>query len=89
MGARRRFLGSKFTWRRRLLVGALGPRGTTSIVFGLLAFNALPEGPYADTALDAMTLTVLGSVVLHGIGSLPIARLLADPVTKPGHSGGP
>ncbi|MEU0948256.1 hypothetical protein ABZ379_37000 [Streptomyces canus] len=32
------FFGSTFTWRERLMVGALGPRGTTSIVFGLLAF---------------------------------------------------
>ncbi|MEV5951373.1 cation:proton antiporter [Streptomyces sp. NPDC051993] len=71
------FLGSRFSWRERLMVGALGPRGTTSIVFGLLAFNALPLGPYADTALDAMTLAVLGSVLLHGGGSRAITRLLA------------
>ncbi|MEU2234079.1 cation:proton antiporter [Streptomyces vietnamensis] len=70
------FLGSRFSWRERLMVGALGPRGTTSIVFGLLAFNALPDGSYANTALNAMTLTVLGSVLLHGGGSFAIARLL-------------
>ncbi|MEX1654869.1 cation:proton antiporter [Streptomyces pseudovenezuelae] len=38
------FLGSTFTWRERLMVGALGPRGTTCLVFGLLAFNALGRG---------------------------------------------
>ncbi len=70
------FLGSDFTWRERLMVGALGPRGTTSIVFGLIAFNTLPDGPYADTVLYATTLTVLGSVLLHGVGSSTIARLL-------------
>ncbi|MEU2746720.1 cation:proton antiporter [Streptomyces collinus] len=63
------FLGSKFTWRERLMVGALGPRGTTSTVFGLLAFHALPDRRYAYTAVYAMTLTVLGSVLLHGGGS--------------------
>jgi sodium/hydrogen antiporter len=73
------FLGSKFTWRERLMVGALGPRGTTSIVFGLLAFNALPDGQNADTALYAMTVTVLGSVLLHGGGSVLIARSLTGP----------
>ncbi|KPI13150.1 sodium/hydrogen exchanger [Actinobacteria bacterium OV450] len=77
------FLGSRFSWRERLMVGALGPRGTTSIVFGLLAFNALPLGPYADTALDAMTLAVLGSVLLHGGGSMAMARLLAPPSPSP------
>jgi len=73
------FLGSTFTWRERLMVGALGPRGTTSIVFGLLAFNALPDGVYSGTALDAMTMTVLGSVLLHGGGSVLIARSLTGP----------
>ncbi|MEW1649029.1 cation:proton antiporter [Streptomyces sp. NPDC091219] len=73
------FLGSPFTWRERLMVGALGPRGATSIVFGLLAFNALPDGRYADTALYAMTLTVLGSVLIHGGGSVAIARSLTGP----------
>lgn len=77
------FLGSRFSWRERLLVGALGPRGTTSIVFGLLAFNALPDGLYANTALYAMTLTVLGSVLLHGVGSTSIARLLTYRARRP------
>ncbi|MFD7241129.1 hypothetical protein [Streptomyces massasporeus] len=36
------FLGSTFTRRERLMVGALGPRGTTSIVFGLLARSLTP-----------------------------------------------
>ncbi|MFF4800014.1 hypothetical protein ACFY1U_16655 [Streptomyces sp. NPDC001351] len=42
-------------------------------MFGLLACNALPDGRYADTALYAMTLTVLGSVLLHGGGSVATA----------------
>src|SRR5690606_39461054 len=43
------------------------PICTASIVFGLLAFNDL-DGMFANVALYAMTVTVLGSVVLHGIG---------------------
>ncbi|NML51375.1 sodium:proton exchanger [Streptomyces sp. R302] len=77
------FLGSAFTGRERLMIGTLGPRGTTSIVFGLLAFNALPDGPSADTALYAMTVTVLGSALLHGLGSTPLARLLTAPAPAP------
>ncbi|MFD6246701.1 cation:proton antiporter domain-containing protein [Streptomyces roseolus] len=79
------FLGSDSTWRERLVIGALGTRGTTSIVFGLLAFNALSDGPSADTDLYAMTSTVLGSVLVHGLGSTSLARLLplvpASPVS--------
>lgn len=63
------FLGSSFTWPERLMVGAFGPRGTTSIVFGLLAYNLLPDGATEDTVLLVMSLTVLGSVLLHGVGS--------------------
>lgn len=51
----------------RLLAGVLGPRGTTTIVFGLLAFNQL-DGQAADTAITATVFVVLGSVVLHGAG---------------------
>ncbi|MBB5897937.1 cation:proton antiporter [Kutzneria kofuensis] len=69
-------IGSRFSARERLLVGALGPRGTTSIVFGLLAFNRLPEGSTADTILVITVTCVLGSVLVHGIGARPVTRLL-------------
>jgi NhaP-type Na+/H+ or K+/H+ antiporter len=71
------FAGSRLTSRERVLVGALGPRGTTTIVFGLLAFNRLPEGDAANTILVITVVCVLGSVVLHGIGARPMAHLLA------------
>lgn len=68
--------GSRFTWRERALVGWLGPRGTTSIVFGLLAFNVLSDQAEIDVLL-ATVLTVLGSVVLHGLGAPAAARVFA------------
>jgi NhaP-type Na+/H+ or K+/H+ antiporter len=73
--------GSRLSGRERLLVGALGPRGTTTIVFGLLAFNRLPEGPAADTILIITVVCVLGSVVLHGMGAKPLTLLLTRPGT--------
>ncbi|MFF5078437.1 hypothetical protein ACFY36_15410 [Actinoplanes sp. NPDC000266] len=66
--------GSSMTWRERIAVGAIGPRGTTSIVFGLLAFNELPEGELARTALATMTITVIVSVLLHGPGAVVVGR---------------
>jgi NhaP-type Na+/H+ or K+/H+ antiporter len=56
------FTRSRLSGRERVLVGALGPRGTTTIVFGLPAFNKLPEGPAADTILTITVICVLGSV---------------------------
>lgn len=71
-------LRTSYSWRERLLMGALGPRGTTSIVFGLLAFNTL-DGDVADITLTTMVFCVLGSVLLHGTGSTKIARALTRP----------
>ena len=52
-------------------VGFQSCPGTTSIVFGLLAFNTL-IGSSEQMALLAMVVVVLGSVVIHGIGA-PVA----------------
>ncbi|MCV7176238.1 cation:proton antiporter [Mycolicibacterium sphagni] len=69
-------LGSRLDWRERLLVGWLGPRGTTSIVFGLLAFNVL-EGDVEKTALLIMVLVVLSSVLVHGLSASYVAHVFA------------
>jgi len=66
-------LWSKFSWSERLLLGWLGPRGTPSIVFGLLAYNVL-EGGAEHAVLLVMSLVVLGSVLLHGVGASAVAR---------------
>ena len=69
--------GSDLSRSDRLLVGAIGPRGTASIVFGLLAFNALDDD-FAGETLYAMTLTIIGSLVIHGVGSSLIAQRMAS-----------
>ena len=50
----------------RTRIGLLGPRGTATIVFGLLAYNALPDDE-GGLVLLAMVYTVVGSIVLHGV----------------------
>ncbi|RZS29612.1 sodium/proton antiporter (CPA1 family) [Herbihabitans rhizosphaerae] len=67
-------IGSPAPRRDRLMLALLGPRGTTTIVFGLIAYNALPEGDAADTVLFTTVLCVLGSVLLHGTGSSLVIR---------------
>lgn len=83
--------GSSLSWGERLLTGWLGPRGTTSIVFALLAFNALPS-QYESQVLKVTVVTVVGSVLVHGIGAPLAARAYAarsnrivDPIGRPGH----
>lgn len=79
-------LGSSVRREDRMLIGALGPRGTATIVFGLLAYNALPEDE-GTTVLTVMVVTVVGSILLHGVlAPLALRRRSAagDDVAVPG-----
>jgi len=55
-----------------LFVGWFGPRGLASLLFALLALEAL--GSRADEAVAVLTTTVLLSVVAHGLTAAPLAR---------------
>jgi sodium/hydrogen antiporter len=57
--------------RTVLFVGWFGPRGLASLVFALLALETL--GPVADEALAVVTVTVLLSVLAHGLSAAPLA----------------
>ncbi|OKH72705.1 sodium:proton exchanger [Mycolicibacterium obuense] len=59
-------LRSRFSWRERMMLAWLGPRGTSTIVFGLLAYNVL-DGADEHDVLAVMVVVVLGSVVIHGL----------------------
>lgn len=72
---------SRVSWGERLLIGWLGPRGTPSIVFGLLAFNVL-DGGAEHAVLLTMVVVVLGSVVIHGVGAPLAAHAYARSQTK-------
>ena len=58
-----------------VFIGWFGPRGLASVVFALLAIEELGEtSPYVVTAIATVALTVLLSVVLHGITAGPGGR---------------
>ncbi|MBN9177542.1 MAG: cation:proton antiporter [Microbacterium sp.] len=59
-------LRSPVSWRERTMIGFIGPRGTATIVFGLLAFNKLPDAEAYDV-LAVMVFTVVGSILMHGV----------------------
>jgi NhaP-type Na+/H+ or K+/H+ antiporter len=61
-------------------MGWFGPRGLASLVFGLIAFDSL-SGTEADTVISAVTLTVLVSVVAHGVSARPLSRWFGRHVT--------
>lgn len=49
----------------RRAIALLGPRGTASIVFGLLAWQGIADIDDASLVLYVMTATVLGSIAFH------------------------
>jgi NhaP-type Na+/H+ or K+/H+ antiporter len=51
----------------RLFIGWFGPRGLASVVFGLIATEELPANGEVKAVTGAVALTVLLSVVLHGV----------------------
>lgn len=73
-------VGTRLGWATVSLVAWFGPRGLASVVFALLALEELGS-PTAGRAVALITITVLLSVVLHGVTAEPLAaryaRLLA------------
>ena len=77
-------LGSGFGARPTLFIGWFGPRGLASVVFGLLIAEELPaDDPGVHTVLSTIVLTVLLSVIAHGVSARPLAAWLrhAEPPT--------
>ncbi|WP_328540324.1 cation:proton antiporter [Streptomyces sp. NBC_00344] len=65
--------GSGLKLTDKLFLGWFGPRGVTSIVFGSLAVTELPPSS-GDFVSGIMVMTVMMSIVLHGLSSEPIGR---------------
>ena len=62
---------------RPLFIGWFGPRGLASVVFGLLIVEELPvDDPAVQTVLSTIVLTVLLSVIAHGVSARPLTAWL-------------
>jgi NhaP-type Na+/H+ or K+/H+ antiporter len=58
-------------------MGWFGPRGLASIILALVVAEEEPELPALGVILAAMTVTVLASVLLHGLSAVPLVRAYA------------
>lgn len=76
-------LGSGLDRATVAVVGWFGPRGLASVVFALLAVDALDE-PTGSRVLAVIGCTVLFSVVLHGVSAAPIAGRFGASHPDPG-----
>jgi sodium/hydrogen antiporter len=80
-------LGSGLGRATVLFVGWFGPRGLASVVFGLLALEALGEQA-ARPAVAVIAFTVLLSVVAHGLTAEPLAKRYGARLSPAEHSAG-
>ena len=71
-------IGARMTWRERLLVGWIGPRGVVAAAVAGLAGEQLAQAGYRDGAsvLPMVFCVIAATVVLHGLSLTPLARLL-------------
>jgi NhaP-type Na+/H+ or K+/H+ antiporter len=71
-------IGARMTWRERLLVGWIGPRGVVAAAVAGLAGEQLTQAGYRDggLVLPMVFCVIAATVVLHGLSLAPLARLL-------------
>jgi NhaP-type Na+/H+ or K+/H+ antiporter len=70
-------LGSGLAARTVLFVGWFGPRGLATVIFGMLSVELVDDEPTLYSALGVMAVTVVLSVVAHGLSSDPLAARYA------------
>jgi NhaP-type Na+/H+ or K+/H+ antiporter len=75
-------LGAKIHWDTKLFLGWFGPRGLASIVFVVMVKQA--NIPGTEMLIQAVTWTVLLSVISHGITANPFAKTYARRVNSRG-----
>jgi len=68
-------LGQRLNRRTVAFLGWFGPRGLATIVFALVATEEL--GAIDPLIEDTVTVTVMLSILLHGLTAVPMSRWLA------------
>lgn len=75
-------IGSGMRARSTAFIGWFGPRGLATVVFALLAVEDLEVDDALRTAISTMAMTVLLSVILHGLTADVFARRYGDWVAR-------
>jgi NhaP-type Na+/H+ or K+/H+ antiporter len=63
-------------------MGWFGPRGLASIILALVVAEEEPALPGLDAILATVTVTVLASVVLHGLSACPLVGAYARTIER-------
>lgn len=78
--------GSGFTKRDKLFIGWFGPRGLASVVFVIMILDA--ELPHGRSMAVIVVVTVLASIVAHGLTANPLAAHYASSTVDGRHTNG-
>ncbi|APZ44452.1 sodium:proton antiporter [Acidihalobacter ferrooxydans] len=78
-------VGSTLSWRERVLLGWIGPRGIIAAAISALFALRLQEHGYAEAKLlvPLTFLVIIGTVVLQSLTARPLARLLGVAEPEP------
>jgi NhaP-type Na+/H+ or K+/H+ antiporter len=77
-------IGAEFSRPATLFIGWFGPRGLASVVFGLLIVEELPiDDPQVQTVISTIVLTVLLSVIAHGVSGQPLSKWMRRQEPRP------
>ena len=70
-------IGTKSDLSTILFIGWFGPRGIASILYVLIVINQLGSIKGHETVYAVISMTILLSIILHGLSAQPFARLYA------------
>lgn len=78
-------VGSKLTWKQRLLIALIAPRGiVAAAIASVFAIRLSAEGvDGADGLVPAVFLVIVGTITFCGLCATPIARMLGQAATDP------
>jgi len=68
-------IGTKFDLSTVLFIGWFGPRGIASILYVVIVVGQLGSIEGHETVYAVITITVLLSIILHGLSAQPFVRM--------------
>ena len=68
-------IGTKFDLATVLFIGWFGPRGIASVLYVLIVVNSLHSIKGHEVIYSVITVTVLFSIILHGLTAQPLSKL--------------
>ncbi len=78
-------MGSELTWRERIFLGSVAPRGIVAAsVSSIFALRLVAEGyPQAEALIPLTFLVIIGTVIVYGLAAPPMAYRLGVAKPKP------